>query len=331
MATTDPGVLAQSPAPVETPTAEVPKEVVGRTPWQLFWTRFKKDKAALAGACFVILLVALALCAPLFAGITHHGVNELNQRGATTSFGLPNVGPSSEYWFGADKLGRDVFVRTLYGTRVSLMVALFATSISVTIGVVLGMIAGFRRGWVDTVISRTIDLVLAMPLLIFAIGIAAACSVTKEGCLGGLIKPGLPLVVFIIALFSWTYVARIVRGQTLAMREREFVEAARSIGASNLRIMFREMLPNLIAPIIIYASLLVPANIVFEAYLSFFGLGTVPPTPSWGGMIAEASNVYQVAWWMMVFPGLFLLFTTLSFNLLGDGLRDALDPRAGRG
>lgn len=331
MATTDPGVLAQTPAPIPSATDEVPNEVIGRTPWQLFWLRFKKDKAALAGACFVVLLVLIALLAPLIADhVVHHGMNEINQE-LTTSFGAPNVGPSKENWFGVDRLGRDVFVRTLYGTRVSLLVALFATMVSVFIGVTLGMLAGFRRGWVDTVISRAIDVVLAMPLLVFSIGIATVCGVSKEGCFGGLLKPGISLIVFIIALFSWTFVARIVRGQTLSMREREFVEAARSIGASSRRIMFREMLPNLVAPIIIYASLLIPANISFEAYLSFFGLGVVPPTPSWGGMIADGSTIYEIAWWMMVFPGLFLLFTTLAFNLLGDGLRDALDPKTGRG
>lgn len=328
MATTDPGLLTQAPTPA---AVDTPQQVVGRTPWQLFWLRFKQDKAAIAGAGFVAFLIVLALAAPLIADLVGNGPNDLHlQEPEIDDIGLPAIGPSGDYFFGVDKLGRDVFVRTIYGIRTSLLVALFATSISVTIGVVLGMTAGYFRGWTDNLISRFADIVLSMPLLVFAIGISAACSVTKEGCLGGLIQPGLPLVVFIIALFSWTYVARIIRGQTLSIREREFVEAARSIGSSNRRIMFREMLPNLIAPIIIYASLLIPANISFEAYLSFFGLGAPPNTPSWGAMIADAQGIYEVAWWTMLFPGLFLLFTTLAFNLLGDGLRDALDPKTGR-
>ncbi|GAC1416835.1 MAG: ABC transporter permease [Actinomycetota bacterium] len=329
MATTDPGLLTPTPAPLSVDDGA--QKVVGRTPWQLFWLRFKQDHAALMGVGFILLLIVVALTAPLVAKyVIHHLPNDLHQRVATTDTGLPKIGPSKAYWFGADKLGRDVFVRTIYGARTSLTVALIATSIALMIGITLGMVAGFFRKWIDTLISRFADIMLAMPLLVFGIGIASACSVTAEGCLGGLLKPGLPLVIFIIALFSWTYIARIIRGQTLSVREREFVEAARSIGSSNKRIMFREILPNLIAPIIIYATLVIPANISFEAYLSYFGLGAPPSTPSWGAMIADAQDVYTHAWWMMLFPGLMLLFTTLAFNLLGDGLRDALDPKTGR-
>ncbi len=221
-----------------------------------------------------------------------------------------------------------MFVRTIYGTRTSLLVAVFATGISLVIGVTLGILAGYKGGWTDTLISRAIDVVLSMPLLVFAIGIAAACQI--KGCLGGAISPGLPLVVFIIALFSWTYIARIIRGQTLSIREREFIEASRSLGASSRRIISREILPNLVAPIIIYATLIVPGNILFEAYLSFLGLGVPQSTPSWGRMISDAASIFEVAWWLMLFPGLLLLLTTLAFNLLGDGLRDALDPKTSR-
>lgn len=330
MATTESGLLA--PSAPESPLSDSDSiAVVGRTPWQLFWLRFKQDKAALIGLGFVILLIFIALGAPLLARfVAHHGPNDEHQIACTLETGLPKCGPSSAYWLGGDKLGRDVFIRTMYGTRTSLSVALIATTVALMIGITLGMVAGYFRKWVDTLISRFADIMLAMPLLVFAIGIASACSVTSKGCLGGLIKPGLPLVIFIISFFSWTYIARIIRGQTLSVREREFVEAARSIGSSHRRIMFREILPNLIAPIIIYATLLIPANIGFEAYLSFFGLGAPPSTPSWGAMIADAQGVYTHAWWMMLFPGLMLLFTTLAFNLLGDGLRDALDPKTGR-
>ena len=185
-------------------------------------------------------------------------------------FGLPK-GPNADFFFGADQSGRDVFVRVLYGARTSLLVAIVATGVAVVIGTVLGLISGYFRGFTDTVISRCIDVILALPLLLFAIGIVAACGTSKEGCIGGLVQPGLGLVIFIIAIFSWPYIARIVRGNVLSIREKEYVEAARSLGAGNFRIMFKEVLPNLIAPIIVYSTLLIPSNILFEAALSFLG------------------------------------------------------------
>ncbi len=327
MATTDPTLLTGTgPPPVVTEVASI-SGVVGRSPWQLFWLRFKQDKAALLGLGFIVFLILLALTAPLISKyIVHHGPNELF-RDQVSDIGIPK-GPSKQFWFGADTVGRDVFVRTIYGTRTSLLVAVLATGISLMIGVTLGVLAGFRGGWVDTIVSRAIDIVLSMPLLVFAIGIAAACQL--KGCLGGIITPGLPLVVFIIALFSWTYIARIIRGQTLSIREREFIEASRSLGAGSSRIIAKEILPNLVAPIIIYATLIVPGNVLFEAYLSFLGLGVPQSTPSWGRMISDASSIFRVAWWLMLFPGILLVFTTLAFNLLGDGLRDALDPKTSR-
>jgi peptide/nickel transport system permease protein len=305
-------------------------EVVGKTPWQLFWGRFKQDKMAFFGLGFIFFLILLALLAPLIAKFVGHGPNELFQRSMTDDFGLPK-GPNSQFYFGADKAGRDLFVRVIYGARTSLTVAVVSTAASVFIGVTLGVVAGFFGGKVDTLISRGIDIVLSMPLLLFAIGIVAACSTTKEGCLGGLIKPGLPVVIFVIALFSWPYIARIVRGNTLSIREKEFIEASRSLGATNRSIMFREVLPNLVAPIIVYATLIIPNNILFEAALSFLGLGVEQSIPSWGRMLSDASQIFDVAWWLMLFPGLFLFMTTLAFNLFGDGLRDALDPKSGRG
>jgi peptide/nickel transport system permease protein len=283
------------------------------------------------GAGFIAILLLIAIFAPLITKtIQGRGPNDRSlSRQYLDEFGFPK-GPDGHYWFGADKVGRDLFVRVLYGARTSLAVALIATGASTLFGVVLGLTAGFFGGKTDTAISRTIDVVLSMPLLLFAIGIVSACSTSVEGCLGGLIKPGLPTVVFVIALFSWPYIARIVRGNTLSIREKEFIEASRSLGAGNRRIMFSEVLPNLVAPIIVYATLIIPSNIIFEAYLSFLGIGVPQDVSSWGRMIADASDIFEDAWWMMVFPGLFLLFTTLSFNLLGDGLRDALDPRSDR-
>lgn len=284
---------------------------------------------AFFGLGFIGFLILIAVFAPVVANVVGHGPNDLFQREMTDAFGLPR-GPNSEFYFGADKAGRDLFVRVMYGARTSLTVAVISTTFSVLIGVTLGITAGFFGGKVDTIISRGIDIVLSMPLLLFAIGIVAACSTTKEGCLNGWIKPGLSVVIFVIALFSWPYIARIVRGNTLSIREKEFIEASRSLGATNVSIMFREVLPNLVAPIIVYATLIIPNNILFEAALSFLGLGVDQRTPSWGRMLSDASQVFDVAWWLMFFPGLFLFFTTLAFNLFGDGLRDALDPRTGR-
>lgn len=308
---------------------EPSSQIIGRTPWQIFWTRFKKDRVALVAMGFLIFLALVAIFAPLISKWVGHGPNELFGDVALNEIGLPVVGPSKEFFFGVDISARDVFVRTVYGARTSLTVAILATSIAVFIGIVMGSVAGFYGRWVDTAISRTIDLVLSLPVLLFSIGIASVCSITAEGCLGGLVEPGITLVTFIIALFTWPYVARIVRGQVLSLREKEFIESARSLGSGGTRIMFREILPNLAAPIIVYSTLIIPSNILFEAALSFLGVGIPPTTPSWGRMISEGSGgqLYTVAWWMLLFPGIALVLTTLAFNLVGDGLRDALDPR----
>jgi peptide/nickel transport system permease protein len=311
------------------PGAEVVAEDVGRSPKQLFWARFKQDKAALAALAAIMGLILLAFIAPLIARLVGHGPNDLFQREMTDEFGLP-YGPNKDFVFGADQAGRDVFVRVIYGARTSLLVALAATGIAVIVGTTFGVVAGYFGGKLDTGISRAIDVILSMPILLFAIGIVAACGVTSAGCLGGLVKPGLGLVIFVIALFGWPYIARIVRGNTLSIREKEFIEASRSLGAGNVRIMFKEVLPNLVAPIIVYTTLFIPNNILFEAALSFLGLGVPQRTPSWGQMLSDASSIYEFAWWLMLFPGMFLVLTTLAFNLLGDGLRDALDPRSNR-
>ena len=305
-------------------------QVVGRSPWQLFWRRFRQDKFAFAGIVVIALMIGLAVGAPLIARLAGHGPNQLFLYENLDEFGLPG-GPTSDFWFGADTAGRDLFVRVIYGARTSLIVAFFATGISVLIGVIMGIVAGFYRGKVDTFVSRVIDIFMSLPILLLALGLVAACGANKAGCLGGLIKPGLLLVSYVIALFNWPYIARIVRGQVLSLREKEFVEAARAQGSGDLRIMFREVLPNVVAPIIVYSTLIIPNNILFEAALSFLGIGVPIGTPSWGKMLADAGQgIFVVAWWLMVFPGLFLFFTTLAFNLVGDGLRDALDPRTGR-
>jgi peptide/nickel transport system permease protein len=323
---TDEDVVGEGP---QLGGAEPGSGVIGRTPWQIFWKRFRKDKVAVVAAGFIVVLVVLALSAPFIANdVVHHGPNDLYSD-TLDEISAPKVGPSSAFWFGVDSSGRDVFVRTVYGARTSLTVALLATSFAVIIGIILGSLAGFHGGWVDTLISRTIDLILSLPVLLFAIGIAAACSITAAGCLGGLVQPGISLVTAIIALFTWPYIGRIVRGQVLTIRNKEFIEAARSVGAGSGRILLRDVLPNLAAPIIVYGTLIIPSNILFEAALSYLSIGIPQGTPSWGRMISEASGgqLYTVAWWMLFFPGMALVLTTLAFNLVGDGLRDALDPR----
>ena len=321
-------VAPETPEALQPTVGEGEEQVVGKSPRELFWARFKKDKAAFFGLGVIILLVIVAFAAPLISKLVGHGPNELF-RDMTDEFGLPK-GPNGDFWFGADDSGRDLFVRVMYGARTSLLVAIVATGIAVVIGVILGITAGYFGGVIDTIISRAIDIILSMPVLLFAIGIAAACSATASGCLHGLVKPGRPVVIFIIALFTWPYIARIVRGNVLSLREKEFIEAARSLGAGHGRIMFREVLPNLVAPIIVYTTVIIPSNILFEAALSFLGLGVPDRIPSWGRMLADSARIFDVAWWFMFFPGLFLIMTTLAFNLLGDGLRDALDPRSDR-
>ena len=308
------------------PEGEPAQDVVGRTPWQLFWRRFRRDKVAIVGLFLIGFMIFAALSAGFFANnVVHHDVNEFYFE-MLDEYGLPK-GPNAQFWFGADPAGRDLFLQVLYGARTSLIVAFFATGLEVIIGVALGVMAGFFRGKVDTFISRTMDVMLSLPVLLLALGLVSACGLQPEGCLFGLIKPGLLLVSYVIGLFSWPYLARIVRGQVLSLREKEFIEASRSMGAGNVRIMFKEVLPNLVAPIIVYTTLLIPANILFEAGLSYLGIGVPITTPSWGRLLADSSSLFADAWWTMFFPGMFLLATTLAFNLVGDGLRDALDPR----
>ena len=308
--------------------------VVGRSPRQLLLMRLRRDRFAITGAVVLVIFILLAFLAPAIAKLLGPG-HEPNSvdffREMTQENGLPK-GPdfALKFYFGADRAGRDVLVRTLYGLRTSLIIAFFATGIAVVIGILVGLLAGFYRGKVDTFLSRTTDVVLSLPVLLLALGLASACGATKEGCLGGLLQPGLLLVSLIIGFFSWPYIARIVRGQVLSIREKEFIEAARSQGAGNRRIMLREVLPNVAAPIIVYTTLIIPNNILFEASLSFLGVGVPDTTPSLGRALSDASGIFTVAWWMMLFPGLVLFTITLAFNLVGDGLRDALDPRTAR-
>jgi peptide/nickel transport system permease protein len=300
-------------------------EITARSPLQLFWRRFRQDKVAITALVFIVVLIFVALAAPLIVkALNLHPLNSPDTN-ELDAFGQP-IGPNSAHPFGVDDLGRDILARTIYGARVSLEVAFISTGLAVLVGVIIGTMAGFFGGWIDTALSRTMDVILAFPILLLAIGLSSACTL-GNGCLGGLITPGRTTLIFVIALASWPYIGRIIRGQVLSLREKEFVEAARSLGAGNGRIMRREILPNLVAPIIVYSSLILPTNVLYEAALSYLGVGVQPPTASWGQMIAAAAPISDSAWWYMTFPGIALVLTVLAFSLVGDGLQDALDPR----
>ncbi|MDP9182017.1 MAG: ABC transporter permease, partial [Actinomycetota bacterium] len=280
-------------------------------------------------------LLLIAIFSPVLVKLFGHPPNEFHQDLIDPALSIPkgaHGGITKDYLLGVDPtFGRDVFSRIVTGARISLLVALLSTFVAVGLGTLLGVTAGYFGGWVDAVIGRLMDLILAFPQLLFAIAIGTI--LLQKDSVGGLKGDQLSvsLLVVVIGFFGWPYIGRIIRGQTISLREREFVDAARSIGATNRHIIFKELLPNLAAPVLIYSTLLIPTNILFEAALSFLGVGVRPPTPTWGGMLAEAVATVEIDPTYMFVPGLALFITVLSFNLLGDGLRDALDPRAGRG
>jgi len=306
-----------------------PSRIRGRSLKQIAWMRLRRDKVAMAGGVVVVLLILVAIFAPLIVKLLGHPPNEFHQNLIDPSLGTPigkYGGISWDYLFGLEPVnGRDLFSRIVYGSRISLLIAFLATLLSVVIGTILGIVSGYFGGWVDAVISRVMDVFLAFPLLLFAIALAGVVPDRAFGMTGDTLR--IALLIFIIGFFGWPYIGRIVRGQTLSLREREFVDAARSLGARWPYIIFREVLPNLIAPILVYATLLIPTNILFEAALSFLGVGIRPPTPTWGGTLSAAVPYYQSAPHFMFFPGMAIFITVLAFNLFGDGLRDALDPR----
>jgi peptide/nickel transport system permease protein/oligopeptide transport system permease protein len=304
------------------------KAIQGRSLGQIAWMRLKRDKVALAGGVIVVLLILLAIFGPLLvqSPLAYHQ-NLIDPTYNRPKSGIWHTGISADHLLGVEPgTGRDLLARIVHGARISLLVSFLATVLSVVIGTVLGITAGYFGGWVDTLISRAMDAFLAFPLLLFAIALVAVISDGSFGLSGNGLRVW--VLIFVIGFFNWPYIGRIIRGQTLSLREREFVDAARSLGARNSYILFKEILPNLVAPILVYSTLLIPTNILFEAALSFLGVGVRPPTPTWGGMLADAVHYYQIAPNYMVFPGLAIFVTVLAFNLFGDGLRDALDPRA---
>jgi len=304
------------------------EQIEGRSLSQIAWRRLRKDKIALAGGVFIIFLIAVAVFAPLLTKITGGDPNLYHAELVDPAIGPYGTfgGISWAHPMGVEPItGRDIFSRVIYGARVSLLIALMATLLSVVIGTVMGIVSGFFGGWVDAVISRVMDMFLAFPLLVFAIALTGVFPDKAWGLSGTTLRLG--LLIFVIGFFNWPYIGRIVRGQTISLREREYVEAARSLGAKRPYILFTELLPNLMAPILVYSTLIIPTNILFEAALSFLGVGVPPPTPTWGGMLSDAVIYYTLPHFMF-WPGLAIFATVLAFNLFGDGLRDAFDPRS---
>jgi peptide/nickel transport system permease protein len=304
--------------------------IEGRSLGQIAWMRLRRDKVAIGGGIFIVFLILVAIIGPHI--VQNPDVYHANLINPTFSrpYG-PLGGISVAHPLGVEPVtGRDVLSRIVNGAQVSMLIAFLATALAVSIGVVMGIIAGYFGGWVDAVIARTMDVFLAFPLLVFAIALVGVVPSSAFGLSGNSLRIG--LLIFVIGFFAWPYMGRIIRGQTLSLREREFVDAARSLGARGPYILFRELLPNLVAPILVYTTLLIPVNILFEAALSYLGVGIIPPEPSWGGMLSDAVNngYYQIDPMYMIIPGLAIFLTVLAFNLFGDGLRDALDPRSSR-
>ena len=313
--------------------------VKARGYWEQVWIRFKRDKVALASVFFIVFLVIVAFPGAYIAEkLLGHGPNQLffdgvDERlvpvGPWSWVTNPTTGEKTLLILGADgSLGRDEFLRLLYGARVSLEVALFSTLFVMMIGVTLGALAGYYRGATDTVISRVIEITMAFPALLFIFALASTVGDRLNNVTFGYLAPGVVTLVLVLTIFGWFYPARIVRAQVLSLREKEFIEAARMIGASDSRIIRSHLLPHLVAPIIVYSTLIVAGYVLAEAGLSFLNLGIKLPTASWGNLLATAPEYYTSQPWLMLWPGLAVLLTVLAFNLLGDGLRDAFDPRS---
>lgn len=276
--------------------------------YSVFWPRFRRNRFAMAGAVVVAGLFLLSFLAPF---ITPCDPNTIDAYRVL----LP---PSTSHWMGTDELGRDVLTRVIYGARISLKVGFVAVGIAITIGTVVGLLAGFYGGWVDSLLMRFVDIMLCFPTFFLILAVIA------------LLEPSIWYIMLIIGITGWMGVARLVRAEVLSIKERDFITAARSIGASNARIIFRHILPNAAAPVFVAATLGVAGAILTESALSFLGIGVQPPTPSWGNILTSGKDYLEFAWWLSLFPGVAILITVLAYNLLGEGIRDALDPRLQR-
>ena len=325
--TLDPSPGQREPSP-EAGLTRAETAIEGRSLGQIAWRRLRRDKVAMGGGAFIVFLVLVAIIGPHLV----QNPNTYHSNLINPTFSRPNGpwgGISLAHPFGVEPVnGRDLLARVVDGTQYSLLIGFLSTVLAVVLGVVFGIVAGYFGGWVDTVIGFTMNVFLAFPLLVFAIALVGVVPNSAFGLSGQTLR--VSLLVFVIGFFAWPYMGRIIRGQVLSLREREFVDAARSIGARGPYILFRELLPNLVAPILVYSTLLIPTNILFEAALDYLGVGLIPPTPSWGQMLSDAviNSFYQVDPMYMVIPGLAIFITVMAFNLFGDGLRDALDPRA---
>jgi peptide/nickel transport system permease protein len=328
-----PGVLGESTEPVQ-----------ARGYWEQVWRRFRKERLAIASGLFIVLLFLLCFGgAPIAAHFLGHGPNDIFADGLNKSLlpkgplswvsTLPYPGatghfPKTFFVLGGDsQLGRDEFLRLLYGGQTSLEVAIGATAFVMLVGVLMGAVAGYFAGWIDTVVSRLTELVMVFPILLFTIALAGTAGHRLDKITFGFLQPGVTTLVLIFGFFGWFYPARIVRAQVLSLREKEFIEAARMTGASDWRIIRSHLLPHLVAPIIVLSSITVASYILAEAGFSFLGIGIQQPTASWGSLLSSGPDYYLTQPWLMVWPGLIVLLTTLAFNLLGDGLRDSFDPR----
>ncbi|MER8027840.1 ABC transporter permease [Streptomyces bauhiniae] len=308
------------------------KDVQGRSLGRIAWERLKRDKLALAGGTVVVLLIVIALLAPVLSSLLGQDPDLYHESLIDPLFGTPKGslgGMSGDHLLGVEPVnGRDIMARILYGAQISLLVGFLSAVVAVALGTVLGILAGFFGGWVDSVISRVMDGLLAFPQLLFIIALVSVMPNSMLGLSGSAVR--VFVMILVIGFFGWPYIGRVVRGQTLSLREREYVDAARSLGAGRFYILFKELLPNLVAPIIVYSTMMIPTNILTEAALSFLGVGVKPPTASWGQMLSNAIDYYDSDPMYMVVPGVAIFITVLAFNLFGDGVRDALDPKASR-
>jgi len=270
-----------------------------------FWYRFFRNRMAVAGGVVVLLLFAVSLCA---SWLSPYDPNEINLSEVLAP-------PSYVHLFGTDQLGRDVLSRMIWGAGISLKVGFVATGFSLLIGIILGALAGYYGRWVDAVIMRFVDVMLCFPAFFLILAVIA------------ILEPSIWNIMIVIGLTGWMGITRLVRADFISLRERDFVQAARAIGAGDLRIIFRHILPNAMASVLVAATLGVAGAILTESALSFLGIGVQPPTPSWGNILTAGKNNIDIAWWLSLYPGLAILITVLGYNLLGEGIRDSLDPR----
>jgi peptide/nickel transport system permease protein len=309
--------MTSSTATTPLPPAATARLPLGHqaSPWELMWRRFRRDKGALVGLFLVGLIVLLALLAPVLAPYdpAEQFTDGLTPEGQPVPSTLITEG-TTQFILGTDQNGRDMLSRVLYGARVSLVVGVLANLLALLIGSVVGASAGYYGGWTELLLMRFTDIMMAFPALLLAMALVA------------ILKPSMWVIILVIGLVYWTWIARVIYGQVVALRMRDFVAASHAVGASRARILWRHILPHLVPTIIVWGTLGIATNVMLEASLSYLGIGVQPPIPSWGGMIQQGQSYYRTAPWLVIVPGFAIMITIFAFNLLGDGLRDALDP-----